>query len=109
MNHGDTGKKQLRRRDVVLGMTAAMAAATTATVGSAPAARARGRAQEASWKGPGPVPPATGRLVEIRGREDDLVKPGSILGYVAPAEEQDGGGEGSGRNGGSGGRGEVTR
>jgi len=53
--------------------------------------------------------PATGRLVEIRGREDDLVKPGSILGYVAPAEEQDGGGEGSGRNGGSGGRGEVTR
>ncbi|WP_337173711.1 biotin/lipoyl-containing protein [Paludisphaera sp.] len=30
--------------------------------------------------------PATGRLVEIRGREDDLVKPGAILGYVAPAE-----------------------
>lgn len=31
--------------------------------------------------------PATGRLVEIRGREDDPVKPGEILGYVEPAEE----------------------
>jgi pyruvate/2-oxoglutarate dehydrogenase complex dihydrolipoamide acyltransferase (E2) component len=53
--------------------------------------------------------PATGRLVEVRSREDDLVKPGSILGYVAPAEEQDGGGEGSDRRGDAGGRGEVTR
>jgi len=41
--------------------------------------------------------PATGRLVEIRGREDDPVKPGEILGYVAPAE------------GGVAGRGDVTR
>ena len=53
--------------------------------------------------------PATGRLVEIRGREDDLVTPGSILGYVAPSEEQDGGGDGSGRDGDAGGRGDVTR
>ncbi len=31
--------------------------------------------------------PTTGRLVEIHGREDDPVKPGEVLGYVAPAEE----------------------
>ncbi|WP_240911018.1 biotin/lipoyl-containing protein [Paludisphaera soli] len=53
--------------------------------------------------------PATGRLVEIRGREDDPVTPGSILGYVAPSEEQDGGDEDSGRNRGTGGQGDVTR
>jgi len=53
--------------------------------------------------------PATGRLVEIRGREDDLVQPGSLLGYVAPSEGRDGGDGGSGRNGGTGGQGDVTR
>jgi pyruvate/2-oxoglutarate dehydrogenase complex dihydrolipoamide acyltransferase (E2) component len=35
--------------------------------------------------------PATGRLVEIRGREDDLVEPGSVLGYVAPEDGRYGG------------------
>jgi Biotin-requiring enzyme len=50
--------------------------------------------------------PATGRLVEIRGREDDLVQPGSVLGYVAPQDERDGGGDDrTERNGGNGGRG----
>lgn len=32
--------------------------------------------------------PATGRLAEIRGREDDRVEPGSILGLVATAEDE---------------------
>jgi pyruvate/2-oxoglutarate dehydrogenase complex dihydrolipoamide acyltransferase (E2) component len=50
--------------------------------------------------------PATGRLVEIRGREDDLVEPGSVLGYVALNDERDGGGDDvTERNGGSGERG----
>jgi pyruvate/2-oxoglutarate dehydrogenase complex dihydrolipoamide acyltransferase (E2) component len=31
--------------------------------------------------------PATGRLAEIRGREDDEVAPGAVLGLVAAAEE----------------------
>jgi len=34
--------------------------------------------------------PATGRLAEIRGREDDLVAPGAVLGIVAAAEDEDG-------------------
>ncbi len=33
--------------------------------------------------------PATGRLAEIRGREDDRVRPGSILGLVVVTEEDD--------------------
>src|SRR3954449_13189688 len=36
--------------------------------------------------------PVTGRLAEIRGREDDQVAPGSVLGLVASAEG--GGGHG---------------
>src|SRR5262245_20391725 len=31
--------------------------------------------------------PATGRLAEIHGREDDRVEPGSVLGVVATAED----------------------
>jgi hypothetical protein len=34
--------------------------------------------------------PATGRLAEIRGREDDLVAPGAVLGLVAATEDSDG-------------------
>jgi pyruvate/2-oxoglutarate dehydrogenase complex dihydrolipoamide acyltransferase (E2) component len=51
--------------------------------------------------------PATGRLVEIRGREDDLVEPGSVLGYVAPDDARDGGDDDdpADRTGGNGGRG----
>lgn len=49
--------------------------------------------------------PTTGRIVEIRSRADDLVTPGTILGYVASPEEPDGGGDGSAR----GGRSDVTR
>jgi hypothetical protein len=50
--------------------------------------------------------PTTGRLVEIRGREDDLVEPGSVLGYVAPDDERDGGDDdATKRNGGNGERG----
>jgi pyruvate/2-oxoglutarate dehydrogenase complex dihydrolipoamide acyltransferase (E2) component len=49
--------------------------------------------------------PATGRLVEIRGREDDLVRPGSVLGYVAPQGEPYGGhGDSTDRTGGDSGR-----
>lgn len=33
--------------------------------------------------------PATGRLIEIRGREDDRVEPGAILGVLAVAEPGD--------------------
>src|SRR5947208_1741592 len=36
--------------------------------------------------------PATGRLAEIRGREDDRVAPGAVLGLVAAAEDGDGDG-----------------
>lgn len=36
--------------------------------------------------------PASGRLVEIRGREDDRVAPGAVLGLVAVAEDGDGSG-----------------
>jgi pyruvate/2-oxoglutarate dehydrogenase complex dihydrolipoamide acyltransferase (E2) component len=32
--------------------------------------------------------PVTGRLAEIRGREDDRVEPGSVLGLVATTEEE---------------------
>jgi pyruvate/2-oxoglutarate dehydrogenase complex dihydrolipoamide acyltransferase (E2) component len=35
--------------------------------------------------------PVSGRLAEIRGREDDRVKPGAVLGLVAATEESDGG------------------
>ncbi len=31
--------------------------------------------------------PVTGRLVKIHGREDDRVEPGSVLGLVAPTDE----------------------
>jgi pyruvate/2-oxoglutarate dehydrogenase complex dihydrolipoamide acyltransferase (E2) component len=34
--------------------------------------------------------PASGRLAEIRGREDDRVVPGTVLGLVAAAEDGDG-------------------
>lgn len=33
--------------------------------------------------------PVTGRLAEIRGREDDLVVPGAVLGFVAATEDGD--------------------
>jgi pyruvate/2-oxoglutarate dehydrogenase complex dihydrolipoamide acyltransferase (E2) component len=33
--------------------------------------------------------PATGRLAEIRGEEDDQVRPGAVLGLVATAEDGD--------------------
>ena len=33
--------------------------------------------------------PTTGRLAEIRGREDDLVVPGAVLGLVAANEDGD--------------------
>lgn len=33
--------------------------------------------------------PVTGRLAEIRGREDDLVVPGAVLGLVAATEDGD--------------------
>jgi pyruvate/2-oxoglutarate dehydrogenase complex dihydrolipoamide acyltransferase (E2) component len=33
--------------------------------------------------------PATGRLAEIRGQEDDRVRPGSVLGLVAVTEDDD--------------------
>jgi pyruvate/2-oxoglutarate dehydrogenase complex dihydrolipoamide acyltransferase (E2) component len=46
--------------------------------------------------------PVTGRLVKIHGREDDRVEPGSVLGLVAPAEE-DAAGPGDGPEGGPGG------
>src|SRR5437588_7690072 len=32
--------------------------------------------------------PVTGRLAEIRGREDDRVAPGAVLGLVAPAGDE---------------------
>jgi pyruvate dehydrogenase E2 component (dihydrolipoamide acetyltransferase) len=32
--------------------------------------------------------PATGRLAEIRGREDDRVEPGSVLGLVATTDDE---------------------
>ena len=35
--------------------------------------------------------PVTGRLAEIRGQEDDQVRPGAVLGLVAAAEDNDGG------------------
>lgn len=38
--------------------------------------------------------PRTGRLARIRGREDDRVVPGSVLGYLAVAEDDDEGGDG---------------
>jgi pyruvate/2-oxoglutarate dehydrogenase complex dihydrolipoamide acyltransferase (E2) component len=34
--------------------------------------------------------PVTGRLAEIRGREDDQVVPGAVLGLVAATEDGDG-------------------
>jgi pyruvate/2-oxoglutarate dehydrogenase complex dihydrolipoamide acyltransferase (E2) component len=33
--------------------------------------------------------PATGRLAEIRGREDDRVAPGEILGFVAASDDDE--------------------
>src|SRR6476661_8868978 len=33
--------------------------------------------------------PATGRLAEIRGREDDRVAPGAVLGLVAAADDDE--------------------
>jgi Biotin-requiring enzyme len=33
--------------------------------------------------------PATGRLVEILAREDDLILPGALLGYVAAPDENE--------------------
>jgi biotin-dependent enzyme len=33
--------------------------------------------------------PATGRLVEIRAREDDVISPGALLGYVAALDENE--------------------
>lgn len=54
--------------------------------------------------------PATGRLVKIHGREDDRVEPGSVLGLIAPAEEDaDGPGEGPGGRGGRAGGGPQPR
>jgi pyruvate/2-oxoglutarate dehydrogenase complex dihydrolipoamide acyltransferase (E2) component len=41
--------------------------------------------------------PASGRLAEIRGREDDRVAPGAVLGLVA-ASQDDGGGDGDGED-----------
>jgi biotin carboxyl carrier protein len=41
--------------------------------------------------------PATGRLAEIRGEEDDQVRPGAVLGLVAAAEDGDGDDAPSGR------------
>ena len=39
--------------------------------------------------------PATGRLAEIRAREDDHVLPGALLGYIAVLDEDgDGGSDG---------------
>ncbi|WP_422930191.1 biotin/lipoyl-containing protein [Singulisphaera sp. PoT] len=40
--------------------------------------------------------PTTGRLAEIRGWEDDLVAPGTVLGLVAATEDGDGDGPPSG-------------
>ena len=37
--------------------------------------------------------PVSGRLAEIRGREDDRVAPGAVLGLVAAAEDGGGGPE----------------
>ncbi len=34
--------------------------------------------------------PVTGRLVEIRAREDDQVLPGALLGYIAMLDEESG-------------------
>ncbi|MBX6316339.1 MAG: biotin attachment protein [Isosphaeraceae bacterium] len=34
--------------------------------------------------------PTTGRLAEIRGEEDDRVRPGAVLGLVAVEEDEDG-------------------
>ena len=36
------------------------------------------------------VAPATGRLAEIREREEDQVVPGAVLGLVATSEDKDG-------------------
>jgi pyruvate/2-oxoglutarate dehydrogenase complex dihydrolipoamide acyltransferase (E2) component len=45
--------------------------------------------------------PLTGRLAEIRGREDDRVTPGAVLGLVAAeAPHTPGGGDGHGDRGG---------
>lgn len=33
--------------------------------------------------------PVSGRLAEIRGREDDTVAPGAVLGFVAASEDGD--------------------
>ena len=41
--------------------------------------------------------PATGRLAEIRGEEDDQVRPGAVLGLVAAAEDGDADEASSGR------------
>src|SRR5262245_32389938 len=41
--------------------------------------------------------PATGRLVEIRAREDDLVHPGDLLGRVAVDDEEEADGGSVGR------------
>ena len=49
--------------------------------------------------------PATGRLVKILGREDDRVTPGSVLGLVAPSDE-DAAGPADGHSGGPGGPGD---
>lgn len=48
--------------------------------------------------------PATGRLAEIHGREDDRVRPGSVLGVVA-VQEEDGDEPADGPHGGPGPRG----
>ncbi len=41
--------------------------------------------------------PTSGRLAEIRGREDDRVAPGAVLGLVA-ASQDDGDGDGDGED-----------
>jgi pyruvate/2-oxoglutarate dehydrogenase complex dihydrolipoamide acyltransferase (E2) component len=51
--------------------------------------------------------PVTGRLVKIHGQEDDRVEPGSVLGLVAPTEE-DAAGSADGPEGGRGGPGDRT-
>jgi pyruvate/2-oxoglutarate dehydrogenase complex dihydrolipoamide acyltransferase (E2) component len=47
--------------------------------------------------------PVTGRLVEIRGQEDDRVLPGSVLGLIAAEEEADATGPADGLEDGAGG------
>ena len=42
--------------------------------------------------------PTTGRLAEIRGREDDRVAPGAVLGLVEALEEVDAGDSPTGRS-----------